>query len=63
MASSSSNSPPPAAITKPETSMTASHSVPASAARIDSVLVRSPTRRETPGGSSADVLPRLSTVA
>ncbi len=60
---SSSNSPPPAAITNPDTSMTASHSVPPRAARIDSVLVRSPTMRPTPGGRLDAVFPRLSTLA
>ena len=52
---------PPAAITNPDTSNTASQSRPASAARICAASVRSATRRSTPSGSSLGVRPRLST--
>src|SRR3954469_13562794 len=56
----SSNDEPPAAMTKPDTSKTASHSVPSSAARIAAGSLRSATSWPTPGGGAE--LPRLSRV-
>ncbi len=52
----------PATWTKPETSITASHEVPASAACIDGQSVRSATSWRTPSGRAVVVRPRLRTV-